>query len=131
MDLKSRLENWARWCRQIPQPAQCRSIEHQYRSPQCWDEPEPRKGPIDLIDGQKVEIAVRGLLPLYRDALRLFHVKRWPLHAIRRKLKVNDGQNLVIFAEISVKKALQESEESLTVHPDNLGKAPTRVLIAA
>ena len=131
MDVKARLKNWARWCREYPQFSHCMSIEHQYRSPQCWDAPEPRGEPVDLLDGHRVEIAVRGLLPVYRDALRLFHVKRWPLHAIRRKLKATDAEILVNLAEISVIRVLSSADESRTVRPDNLSKAPNRVHIAA
>ena len=54
-----RLENWGRWLRSGMggSGGHCVSIEHRYRSPQCWYPPEPRMV-IDVRDAWKVQDAM-------------------------------------------------------------------------
>lgn len=129
--LHRRLINWSRWCRQHQRPGHCASIEHQYRSPQCWNEQEPRPEPIDIFDGQAMEWTVRKLQPLYRDILRLRYVKRYNWQALQRKYRSANVQELVTFAEIALKSALEAQAQANNVHADNSPTLPRRVLSAA
>jgi len=55
----------------------CGSVEHKYRSPQCWESPEPRPPDIVLSEALAVEQAIVGLLPeKHRIVLVWTHVHR-------------------------------------------------------
>lgn len=60
-DLTWRIRNWARWAREHSGSiGHCMSIEHRYRSPQCWW-PEEARVEVDLADAMAVERAVRAI----------------------------------------------------------------------
>ncbi len=67
------LKIWGQWILgQIgPDVPRCISLECQWRSPQCWDAPEPREPcPPDWI-GYRVEIAIKSLPEPFRRAVRV------------------------------------------------------------
>lgn len=71
--IHDRLVNWGKWARNKPQYGHCLSIEHRYRSPQCWWPEEPRNE-IDLLDALRVERVMRHLPDMHRAALRYKYV---------------------------------------------------------
>ncbi len=58
------LKQWGRWGRESLRYGHCGSTEHKYRSPQCWDAPEPKPPPLDLAEIMAVERAISGQEPL-------------------------------------------------------------------
>ena len=64
---------WRRWMlgEVGPDFPMCISAEHNWRSPQCWDPPEPPKPPLPEWIGLRVELAVRKLPEPYRTAVRI------------------------------------------------------------
>ena len=131
MDIRQRLINWGRWCREGQRYGHCASIEHNYRSPQCWNEPEPKPDPINIHDGQAVEWAVRVLHVEQRTILRLRYVRRYNWQALQRRFKFEDAEKLVMLAEISVKRVLQSREETDNLRGDNSNTLASRLLLAA
>ena len=95
MDIKSRLENWARWSRYTRiRPASCKSLESKYKSPQIWHQPEI-KIEVDLLDALKVE---KGLVSLPRrcmDLLVYSYVKsNRDFDIVCSKLKIKGQKNM-------------------------------------
>lgn len=66
------LNEWRRWMLgEIgPDMPRCVSAEHNYNSPQCWDEPEPSEPPLREWMGFKVERAVARLPDSMQRAIR-------------------------------------------------------------
>jgi len=66
------LNEWKRWILgEIgPDLPMCISAEHNYSSPQCWDEPEPREPPLREWMGFRVERAVARLRDDMQRAVR-------------------------------------------------------------
>jgi hypothetical protein len=115
MTIEARLINWGRWCRESMHYGHCGSIEHQYRSPQCWYPPEPKPEPLDLLDGQLIERQVRALHVKHRDILRLRYAKRYNWIALNKKYKHENVRDLLMFAEIELKERLIQHEAGHTV----------------
>ncbi len=67
------LNEWRRWMLgEIgPDMPMCVSAEHNYSSPQCWDEPEPREPPLREWMGFRVERIVTRLSEPFRTAIRI------------------------------------------------------------
>ena len=76
--LRAHLANWARWARVWATTGygHCRSIEHRYMPPRCWDEPAPRQI-TDEIDAWRIECAWRTLNDRDRTALKCEWILRW------------------------------------------------------
>ena len=91
--ISDRLVNWGRWARVHPKSSSaCRSLEGAYRSPQCWDPPEPLARPVDRLDAWEIETGVR-ILPLRHHMLLTFkYVVRAPdgfaARVIRRRFRL-------------------------------------------
>ena len=82
------IEEWLRiWGKWIlghvgPDVPMCVSIEHNWRSPQCWDQPEPREPPLPDWIGFRVERAIASLPEPYRLAVRVeYSFVRQPLQS--------------------------------------------------
>jgi len=99
MELEKRLINWGRCQRDRARWSHCASIEHRWRSPQCWDPSEP-KPDNDLLDAFLVEKAwVRMMNPKSKQVLRLMYVKRWqPMQIMWRVKERGDFQNVLTIA---------------------------------
>jgi hypothetical protein len=67
------LRIWGQWIlgRIGPDVPRCISLESQWRSPQCWDAPEPPKKPQPDWIGYRVEIAIKSLPEPFRRAVRV------------------------------------------------------------
>jgi hypothetical protein len=131
VDIQQRLINWGRWCREGMSYGHCASIEHRYQSPQCWYPPEAKPPILDIHDGRKVELAVRVLIVDQRELLRLHYAKRYNLQALRRRFKNGNVQELLLFAQGSLKRVLEHQAQSDIVTRENSNTLPTRVLLAA
>jgi hypothetical protein len=72
------LREWARWATSPepigPEPATCRSIEHNYLPPQCWDAPRPRPPEPDWHIAWRIESIVRTLPRLEAKVVRVWYV---------------------------------------------------------
>lgn len=72
------LREWARWVTWPeplgPQSATCRSAEHNYRSPQCWDERLPRPIEPDWRIAWRIETIIRTLPATEAKLVRVWYV---------------------------------------------------------
>lgn len=118
-ELEKRLINWGRCQRDRARWSHCASIEHRWRSPQCWDPMEP-KPDNDLLDAILVEKAwVRLMSPRQKQLLRLLYVKRWqPLQIMWRIKERGDFQSLLTVAQASIATELERMASEV-------GKIPT------
>ena len=90
-----RIQNWARWARENSRSiGHCSSIEHRYKSPQCWYPPEP-KAIIDLFDAVRVEKVVRQLPNEYQKPFVLYWVQFYG-HGHNRQAKREDMTNMIV-----------------------------------
>lgn len=81
--IEDRCENWAAWYRKEGRWIKtARSLEGQWRSPQCWEPLPPGTVRLtDAADAQIVESAVR-IIAMYPQALlRLYYVRNLPPRA--------------------------------------------------
>lgn len=82
MQVRAMLREWARWVTwpepMGPAPASCRSAEHNYRSPQCWDERLPRPIEPDWRIAWKVEAIIRTMPRLDAKVVRVWYVVLGP-----------------------------------------------------
>lgn len=88
----SRLDNWARYFRDhSTSTSHCRSIEHRYRSPQCWY-PEDPIIPTDSHDALRIERALSKLPEFVRTSLAAHYVfgGRWEQNHFVRRLACKD-----------------------------------------
>src|SRR5258708_20272597 len=70
------LTAWGSWCRWSPVPAHCASIEHRYKSPQCWYALEPRPEPADETQALLIERQMRIVQRAARKLLKFRYVYR-------------------------------------------------------
>jgi len=81
------LTAWGSWCRWSPAPAHCASIEHRYKSPQCWYPPEPRPPPVDEAQALLIERQMRIVQRVPRKLLKFRYVYRAEPIWIARRLR--------------------------------------------
>jgi len=88
----ARLENWARCYKDRgSHRGHCRSLEHNYKSPQCWHPEEP-KIPVDEIDASLVERTFAHLPWWVRVAMAAHYIYggRWPSNDFVRRAACRD-----------------------------------------
>lgn len=94
-DIDSRLCNWANWCREYPR--QGRSItgilcDRARRAAlgNVWSGHEVRD-PIDELDAQLIERAMRTLIKPKRDTLKLHYIEgaRWQIICRRARVRIS------------------------------------------
>jgi hypothetical protein len=78
--IHARLTNWGHWARTRTHYGHCYSIEHQYRSPQHWNPPEPRIV-VDVPEAMEVERVMRHIPRRHSVALACHFVWRLPQKA--------------------------------------------------
>lgn len=83
-----RLVEWGRWGRTKPAYGHCASIEHRYRSPQCWYPPEARPPEPDLWAAVAVEKTMRHLPEDHRKALVFCYVRQMRPEMCWQRLKL-------------------------------------------
>lgn len=134
-DLQAMLLNWARWCRESEPRGRCMSIEHRYRSPQWghWDSTPPAiQTPLNVLEAQMVEDAIKGMAEVHRDALRLYYVKRWPGYRIEKKLNWLNWLELHALSLSALNYSLTNAEHKrLMLHTTKHHAPESRVLSAA
>jgi hypothetical protein len=84
------LDHWGRWLKSRGIQGHCASIEHRYRSPQCWDERNPRPPEPDAKRAELVESLMRIVPRLSRRVLKLRYVHRADNSFIAKRLKLKD-----------------------------------------
>src|SRR5882762_3259924 len=84
------LQHWGRWLRTRPAKGHCASIEHRYRSPQCWDERNPRPPEPELGKAILIEELMRIVPRLARKILKLAYVYHADGQFIARRLRLKD-----------------------------------------
>jgi DNA-directed RNA polymerase specialized sigma24 family protein len=102
--IHARLENWARWCA-ARRPMWMAPIWRMGKPlGRQWNAPEPRVL-VDASDGHAMELAVRNLPELHREAIRWCYVYRVPPARMARQLGVSyewllrlvaDGRNMLM-----------------------------------
>ena len=83
------LLHWGRWLRVSNPQGQCRSIEHRYRSPQCWYPPEPRPEPPEEQKAQSIEKVMRIVQKGPRRLLKFKYVYRADREWISKRLRLD------------------------------------------
>lgn len=88
--LEARMWNWGRWasgCGVIRQ--RCASAEGAYDAP-SWEGEKLEalaSAPVDLVDAERVELALQKLMRGERQILVAIYAKRWDKYEISRKLR--------------------------------------------
>ena len=83
------LTSWGRWLKTKQIQGHCGSIEHQWRSPQCWDERHPRPE-INESQAELIESLMRIVPKHSRKLLKLKYVHRCDPVFITRRLRLKD-----------------------------------------
>ena len=90
-ELERQLENWGRWCRELPSRGHCESIESRYRSPQHWHDlgaPQAPARPVDRDAALNVNRAW-GVTPQpWKAVLRDWYVFRANPKMACRRVKI-------------------------------------------
>jgi hypothetical protein len=81
------LLHWGRWLRSHGVPGHCASIEHRFRSPQCWDERNPRPPEPDLRCALLIEGLMRIVPRVSRKILKLKYVHRGDAAFIQKRMR--------------------------------------------
>lgn len=127
------LTAWGSWCRVPRGQAHCASIEHRYKSPQCWYALEPRPIPADEAQALLIERQMRIVQRVPRKLLKLRYVYRAEPLWIARRLRFPHRefeQRLYIARQIMLN--LTRHQLAPTVHgrfhnlclPDSLSRMP-------
>ena len=78
-DFETRFANWRRWCDQRGRKQErAGSAEGAWRSPQCWEPPNPRPPEIDLLDAldvNKAYIRLWMLAPSWANVIKVIVFK--------------------------------------------------------
>jgi hypothetical protein len=118
-ELKDRLENWAKWCRDrssVRHPADgvcipLRSLERYYRPPPCW-EPTVLIVEVDILDAVAIEKVITGLPIKNKAALKFAYVMPWANINIQLRkigIRFNDYDDTVRLSECMVMNILSRN----------------------
>jgi len=80
------LVNWGRWALNRSSQGHCASIEHRYRSPQCWNDPQPKIEHNEQL-AFLIEQSMRIVPKLSRKLLKLKYVVRCDKEFICKRLR--------------------------------------------
>mgnify|MGYP001558516551 CR=1 FL=1 len=86
-EIHKSLQNSANWCRVGTVQRRTPSLEGRYRPPPCWHQPEPPNSP-DINHAHRVEELIVSAPHDYGTHLRLWYIRRWPMKAAAKKLKI-------------------------------------------
>ena len=81
------LQHWGRWLQWHNSVGHCASMEHRYRSPQCWEERNPRPPEPDAGQAQLIEGLMRIVPRVSRKLLKLRYVHRGDAAFIAKRLR--------------------------------------------
>jgi hypothetical protein len=81
------LTHWGRWLQTARTPSHCDSAEWQYRSPQCWDERNPKPQAPNESHAATIESLMRITPKLSRKLLKLKYVYRAEPSWIAKRLR--------------------------------------------
>src|SRR5258706_6330331 len=88
-EIHNLLINWGRWAISHASRGHCASIEHRYRSPQCWNDPQPKTEHDEQL-AFLIEQSMRIVPKLSRKLLKLKYVVRCDKEFIARRLRLKD-----------------------------------------
>ncbi len=80
------LVNWGRWAVSRTGQGHCASMEHRYRSPQCWSDPQPKIEHNEQL-AFLIEQSMRIVPKLSRKLLKLKYVVRCDKEFISKRLR--------------------------------------------
>src|SRR6267378_6532853 len=84
------LTHWGRWLRSHLSQGHCGSIEHLYRSPQCWVDKNPRPPEINEASAILIETVMRLVPKLSRKLLKFRYVYHADREWIVKRLRLPD-----------------------------------------
>lgn len=90
-ELERQLENWGRWCRELPSRGHCESIESRYRSPQHWHDlgaPQAPPRPVDRDAALAVNRAWGAMPQPWKAIIRDWYVFRANPRMTCRRVKI-------------------------------------------
>ena len=100
------LLDWGRWSREHTIQGHCKSMEHRYRSPQCWYPQEPRPQTPDEMKATSVEHCMRIVPKLSRKLLKFKYIYRADQAWISKRLRVSDYSQALYTARQIIKNLL-------------------------
>lgn len=89
LEIHEYLITWGRWISTRKQQGHCRSMEHHYRSPQCWNENYP-KPEINEAQAALIESVMRIVPKTSRKLLKLRYALRAEPTFIVQRLRLRD-----------------------------------------
>ena len=120
------LNEWGNWLRSRTIQGHCASIEHRYKSPQCWDERNPRPIEPDLSKAYLIERNMRIVPKGSRKLLKLKYVLRCDKDFITKRLRLREYEVSLYTARQIIKNlCLTQSEHIL---PDRFHNLSSDVL---
>lgn len=121
-EIERRLTEWARWLRSSPARGHCASLEHRYRSPQCWDEINP-SNPISTLDAAEIEDIVVALPEKYKKLAKYHYVYRMAQHFICRRLRFRHAEydNEMNSLRFQVQEALDKLKKYHKINKNHQG----------
>lgn len=84
------LIHWGRWLRSSYQQGHCGSIEHRWKSPQCWYPLEPKPEPPEEQKALAVERCMRIIYKTPRRILKFKYVYRADREWIVKRMRLKD-----------------------------------------
>lgn len=125
------LINWGRWAITPRTQAHCASIEHRFKSPQCWNDPEPKTEHNEQL-AFLIEHSMRIIPKLSRKLLKLKYVLKADRQFISKRLKFHvERYDQLLYTSRQIALNLTRHQLAPTVHGrfNNL-RLPTPVEIS-
>jgi hypothetical protein len=126
------LTQWGRWLKTQIIQGHCGSIEHRWRSPQCWNDPQPK---LEVNEGQAllIESLMRIVPKVSRKVLKLRYVHKADPEFIIKRLRLRD-YSIVIYTARQIVLNLTRHRLAPSVHgvfhnlslSDILSRSPDR-----
>jgi len=118
------LKHWGRWVRSSTTQGYCGSIEHRYKSPQCWYPPNPKPEQPDELAALLIERFMRIIAKQPRKLLKFKYVYQADQAYIAQRLKLKDydqalytaRQIILNLTSPSIKRTLARNSSSQFVY---------------
>ncbi len=90
LEIHEFLQQWGRWVLSRRVNGHCASIEHRYKSPQCWDERNPRPPEVNERAATLIESLMRIVPKAARKLLKLRYVYRADRDFITKRMRLRE-----------------------------------------